>query len=113
MPILIPDRTRANFNLSNTLLVASLLCLCLAEAFVIRHLWLSPATTLHRHRGFDLPFLIWIPLFCAFLFLQAIRRRSRDGHISPPVATNLSSGVALLILVAYLIITRFAQIAFR
>jgi hypothetical protein len=95
MPILIPLRTRADFRLSNTFLVASLFCMCVAEGFMIRRLWLRPITALHAHRGFDLPFLVWIPLFCAFLFLQVVRRRSRDGHISPPVATNLSSGNAL------------------
>lgn len=113
MPILIPVRTRADFRLSNTFVIASLFCLGLTEAFMIRRLWLRPVTTVHAHRGFDLPFLVWIPLFCAYFFLQVIRRRSGEGQISPQVATSLSSGVALLVLIAYLIITRFAQITFH
>lgn len=95
MPLLIPVRTRANFRLSNAFLIASLFCMCVAETFMIRRLWLRPTTSLHVYRGFDLPFLVWVPLFCAVLVLQMIKRRSKDGDISPLVATNLSSGFAV------------------
>jgi hypothetical protein len=85
----------------------------LAEAFMIRGLWFRPAPIFHRIRGFDLPFLVWIPAFGAFLFLQLIRKRAKEGRINPALATSLSTGLALLLLAAYLLITRFAQIAFR
>jgi len=113
MPSFVPVRTRATFDLSTTLFVASLLCMFLAEAFIIRGLWFHPAPLFHRIRGFDLPYLVWIPAFGTFCFLQLIRRQMRDGRINPATASSLSTGLALLLLVAYLLITRFAQIAFR
>ncbi|MGC1424280.1 MAG: hypothetical protein WA815_18140, partial [Terracidiphilus sp.] len=67
----------------------------------------------HRTRGYDLPFLAWIPAFGAYLFLLLIRKQTRDGRLSPAIASSLSTGLALLILVAYLLITRCAQIAYR
>ncbi len=109
----LPVRTRPAFELSTTLFVASLLCMFLAEAFMIRGLWFRTAPILHRTRGFDLPFLVWIPAFGTFLFLLLIRRQTRQGRISPAIAGSLSTGLALLLLVAYLLITRCAQIAFR
>lgn len=113
MPSVAPVRSRASFDLSNTLFVASLFCMVVTEVFVIRGLWYRRASASHAHGGFDLPFLVWIPGGAAFLFLQIIRKRMREGHITPQVATSLSSGLALLLLLAYLLITRFAQIAFR
>ena len=113
MPSFLPVRSRQTFDLSATLFVASLLCMFLAEAFMIRGLWFRAAPVLHRMRGFDLPFLVWIPAFGAFLFLLLIRKQTREGRISPAIASSLSSGLALLLLAAYLLITRCVQIAFR
>lgn len=113
MSTFVPFRGRPAFDLSNSLFVASLLCLFLAEAFMIRGLWFRPVPDLHRLHGFDLPFLVWIPAFGSLIFLQAIRKRMREGRISPSLATSISTGLSLLLLIAYLLITRFAQIAFR
>ena len=112
MPGFIPARSRSAFGLSTTLFTASLLCMFLTEAFMIRRLWLRPAA-IHPHPGFDLPFLVWIPAFFAFIFMQILRRRTRDGRIHPALADSLCTGLAFLLLAAYLLITRFAQIAFR
>lgn len=112
MPSLLPTRSRASFDLSNTFFVAALFCMGITEAFVISGLRFHGAAN-HRHGGFDLPFLVWIPSGTALLFLQLIRKRTKEGHITPTVATTLSSGLAFLLLVAYLLITGFAQIAFR
>jgi hypothetical protein len=109
----IPARHRQTFDLSMTLFVASLLCMFLAQAFMIQGLWFRTGTAFHRIRGFDLPFLVWIPAFGAFLFLLLIRKQTREGRISPVIASSLSTGLALLLLVAYLLITRCVQIAFR
>jgi hypothetical protein len=84
-----------------------------AEAFMIRGLWFPVAPVFHRIRGFDLPYLVWIPAFGAFLFLLLIRKQTRAGRISPVIASSLSTGLAMLLLSAYLLITRCAQIAFR
>ena len=113
MPSFAPVRSRRTFDLSTTIFIASLLCMFLAEAFMIRGLWFRPTPIFHRIRGFDLPFLVWIPAFGAFLFLQLIRKQTKEGRINPALATSLSTGLALLLLAAYLLITRFAQIAFR
>jgi hypothetical protein len=113
MPSLLPVKSRASFDLSNTCFIASLFCVAVAEAFMIRGLWFRPVSGFHRHGGFDLPFLVWIPVSIAFLFLQVIRKRMRQGHITPRVASSLSSSLALLLLLTYLLIARFAQIAFR
>ena len=43
MPSFLPVRTRPTFDLSTTLFVASLLCMFLAEAFMIRGLWFRTA----------------------------------------------------------------------
>ena len=113
MPSFLPVRARPAFDLSTTLFIASLLCMFLAEAFMIRGLWFRTTPIFHRARGFDLPFLVWIPAFGTFLFLLLIRRQTKQGRISPAIASNLSTGLALLLLAAYLLITRCAQIAFR
>ena len=113
MPSFVPVRIRPAFDLSTTLFVASLLCMFVAEAFMIRGLWFPAGPVFHRIRGFDLPYLVWIPAFGAFLFLKLIRRQTKQGRINPALATSLSTGLALLLLAAYLLITRCAQIAFR
>ena len=113
MPNFVPARSRSVFDLSTTFFTASLLCMFLAESFMIRRLWFRPAPTGHPHRGFDLPFLVWIPAFCAFVFLQILRKQTREGRISRALADSMCTGLAFLLLAAYLLITRFAQIAFR
>ena len=113
MPSFVPARNRSAFNLSTTLFAASLVCMFLAEAFMIRRLWFKPAQTGHPPRGFDLPFLVWIPSLFAFILLQILRRQTREGRINPALADSLCTGLTFLLLAAYLLITRFAQIAFR
>jgi hypothetical protein len=113
MPSFVPARIRPAFDLSTTLFTASLFCMFLAEAFMIRRLWFRPAPTGHPLRGFDLPFLVWIPAFCAFVFLQILRKQTKEGRINPALGNGMCTGLAFLSLAAYLLITRFAQIAFR
>ncbi len=102
----------ANASFSTPLFVSSLLCLCLSEAFMIRGLWFRPQPPVHRLRGFDLPFLAWIPGLAAFMLKLAIRSRLRSGEITPSMAGYLDSGLSILVLVTYLLITRLAEIAF-
>ena len=109
MPSLLAVRSRVNFDLSNFLFVASLLCMFLAEAFLIRGLWYRHLA----HRRFDLPLLVWTPAVGEFFLLLNIRRSAKEGHLSPSFAAKLSSGVATVLLVAYLLITRFAQVLMR
>jgi hypothetical protein len=109
----VPARFRPAFDLSTALFIATLFCMFLAEAFMIRRLWFNPIPVAHPHRGLDLPFLVWIPAFLTFIFLQVLRRHTRAGRINPALAGGLCNGLAFLVLAAYLLITRFAQIAFR
>ena len=113
MPISTPASQKGRFALSTQLFLASLICLCLDEAFTIRGLWFRSQPAHHVLRGFDLPFLVWTPALGASLLMLSVRRMTRRGQISPALAANLNSGVALLLLVAYLLMTRLAQIAFR
>lgn len=113
MPFAVPTSSRARFALSTPLFVASLVCMCLDEAFAIRALWFRSYPTMHAVHGSDLPFLVWTPALGAFLLMQSIRRMSRRGQISAPLAESLSSGIGILLLTAYLLMTRLAQIAFR
>lgn len=108
-----PLASRSRFALSRPLAIASLACLCLDEAFAIRGLWFSPQPMHHHQRGFDLPFLVWIPALVGFVLIRAIRRMAQRGQIKISVAENISSGVSLLLLCAYLLMTRLAQIVFR
>ena len=108
-----PARLRSRFALSKPLFVASLACLCLDEAFAIHGLWFRRHPVDYRLRGFDLPFLVWIPALVAFLLSYSIRRMARRGQISIPLAASLDSGVSLLLLISYLLITRLTQIVFR
>lgn len=104
---------RGRFVFSTPLFIASLVCLGLDEAFAIRGLWFRSHPAHHVLRGFDLPFLVWTPAFGALLLILSIGRMTRRGQISPSLAADLRSGVALLLLIAYLLMTRLAQIAFR
>jgi hypothetical protein len=113
MPITSPASYKGRFAYSNYLFLASLICLCLDEAFAIRGLWFRSQPAHHALRGFDLPYLVWTPALGASALMFSIRRMTRRGQISPPLAASLNSGVALLLLVAYLLMTRLAQIAFR
>jgi hypothetical protein len=108
-----PASSKGRFAFSKPLFFASLVCLCLNEAFTIRGLWFRSQPAHHAPRGFDLPFLVWTPAFGALLIMLGIRRMTRRGQISPSLAASLSSGVALLLLIASLLMTRLAEIAFR
>jgi len=113
MPGFIPVRSRVRFDLSNLLFIASLLCMCLAEAFIIRGVWFVGASAIRPHHRIDLPLLVWTPALGEFMLLRTLRRHTKDGELSPALAVKLSSGLGCLMLIAYLLITRFAQITFR
>lgn len=113
MLVAAPASYKSRPGFSAPLFLASLVCLGLDEAFAIRGLWFRSQPAHHVLRGFDFPFLVWIPALGALVIMLSIRRMMRRGQISPSLAASLSSGVALLVLVAYLLMTRLAQIAFR
>jgi hypothetical protein len=108
-----PLARKTGFDVSNILFLASLVCVCLTEAFIIRGLWFRPVPPSHTLRGFDLPFLVWIPAMGALSLKQGIRKLFKKGEVSPALAVSLTSGLSILLLMTYLLITRLAQIAFR
>ncbi len=108
-----PLARKAGFDVSNILFLASLICVCLTEAFMIRGLWNKPVSPTHTLRGFDLPFLVWIPALGALSLKQGIRKLFKKGEVSPALAGTLTPGLSILLLMTYLLITRLAQIAYR
>ena len=113
MLISAPASYKGRSAFSTPLFLASLGCLCLDEAFAIRGLWFRSQPAHHALQGFDLPFLVWTPALGALILMMSIRRMTRRGQINPSLAGSLSSGVALLSLVTYLLMTRLSQIGFR
>lgn len=113
MPTTAPASYKGRFAFSTPLFLASLVCLCLDEAFAIHGLWFRSHPADHALRGFDLPFLVWTPAVGGFLLMLNLRRMARRGQISPSLAASLTLSVGLLLLIAYLLMTRLAQIAFR
>jgi hypothetical protein len=113
MSISAPAPSKGRFAFSRPLFIASLICLCLSEAFAIRGLWFRAQPAHHVLRGFDLPFLVWTPAFGTLVLMLGIRRMTQRGQINPALAAILSSGICLLLLIASLLMTRMAQIAFR
>jgi hypothetical protein len=108
-----PLARKAGFDLSNVLFLASLICVCLTEAFMIRGLWFRVSPPTHTLRGFDLPFLVWIPALGALSLKQGIRKLFKKGEVGSALAVTLTSGLSILLLTTYLLITRLAQIAYR
>jgi hypothetical protein len=108
-----PLARKAGFDVSNILFLAALICVCLTEAFMIRGLWFRTLPPTHKLRGFDLPFLVWIPALGAWSLKQGIHKLFKKGEVSPALAATLTSGLSILLLMTYLLITRLAQIAYR
>jgi hypothetical protein len=100
-------------NFSTTFFITGLLCLGLLEAFIIRGLWLSANSSVHHLRGFELPFLVWIPAASALVLRRYIGKALQRGQISADFAANLDSGLCILLLMTYLLMTRLAEIYFR
>ena len=70
-------------------LLASLICMFLAEAFMIRGLWYKPVSPIiHTLRGFDLPFLVWIPASGRCRLQQVIRKQTKKGEVEPGVSRH-------------------------
>jgi hypothetical protein len=113
MPIAAPASSRSRFGLTAPLFVSSLLCMLVTEAFTIHGLWFRSHPPSHPNRGLDILLFAWIPAFAAFLLLAGLRRLVRNRQLSAALASTLSSGIGLLLLIAYFLISRLAQHAFR
>jgi hypothetical protein len=103
---------RAGFDLSTSLIVLSLLAMCLCEAYMIRGVWIRHTPFHGRVRGSELPFLIWVPAFAGLLLRFSIRKRLERGEIRRSLAAYLNTWLGGLLLVAYLLMARLAEIIF-
>ena len=112
MPTSNSIRHRHMHDWSTPLFVIAFLVMCLCETFIVRGLWFRVLPGAHR-RGSDLAFLIWIPYFVGLILRTAIAKRVKKDDISAAVAAQINSGLGGVLLVAYLLMTRLAQFAFR
>jgi hypothetical protein len=103
---------KAGFDLSNSLFVLSFLAMCLCEAYVIRGVWIAHTPFHGRARGSELPFLIWVPAVAVLMLRLAIGKRMEKAEIRPSLAANLNAWVGGVLLLAYLLMARMAEIIF-
>lgn len=113
MPTLDSVKHRSAFDMSNALFVSSFLLMCLCEAYIIRGLWFRQGVAHHIVRGTDLPLLIWIPCIAGIALRFAIGRRMKKGEISAFAAVVFNNGIGAVLLLAYLLMARLAEVAFN
>lgn len=105
-------KDKAGFELSTSLFVLAVFAMCLCEAYLIQGIWIRHTPIHGRVRGEELPFLIWAPAIAGFMLRLAIRTRSERGEIRPSIASFLNTWLGGVLLVAYLLIARLAEIMF-
>jgi hypothetical protein len=105
-------RHKAGFDLSTSLFVFSFFAMCLCEAYLIQAIWISHTPIHGRVRGAELPFLIWVPAMAGLMLRLVIRMRSHRGEIRPSLASFLNTWLGGVLLVAYLLMARLAEIMF-
>ena len=103
---------KAGLDLSTSLFVLSFVAMCLCEAYVIRGVWIAHATFHGKVRGSELPFLIWMPVFAGLMLRLVIRKRMERAEIRPSLAADLNTWVGGVLLLAYLLMARMAEIIF-
>jgi hypothetical protein len=86
--------------------------LCLVEWNVIHGLWFT-----HRSSDtfdmFSLPLIVLLPSVMALAAILAVRKLSRKGQIQPTAAGRVAQIIGGLVFIAYLVMLRLAEIAFR
>jgi hypothetical protein len=103
---------KTTFDLSNALFVLAALSMCLCEIYVIRGASFGHAVINGRIRGKELPYLIWIPAFAAFMLRLSVGKKLRRAEIRPSLAAYLNTWMGAVLLVAYLLIARLAEIIY-
>jgi hypothetical protein len=100
------------FDISSALFVVVLILMCLCEMYIIRGLWFRQTPSPHGMRGSDLAFAVWCPGIAGFMLRLAIGKRLKKAKISSHAAALLNTCLGGLLLMAYLLMARFAEIAF-
>jgi len=103
-------RHKAGFDLSTSLFVFSFFAMCLCEAYPIQTIWIRHTLIHGRVRGKELPFLIWVPAMAGLMLRLVIRTRSQRGEIRPSIASFLNTWLGGVLLLAYLLMARLAEI---
>ncbi len=104
---------KSAFDMSNALFVSAFLLMCLCEAYIIRALWFRQGAGHHGGRGTDLPFLIWVPCIAGIALRFAIGNRTKKGEISAFAGSVFNNGIGAVLLLAYLLMARLAEVAFN
>jgi hypothetical protein len=103
---------KAGFDLSTSLFVLALLVMALCEAYAIQGVLFRHIAFAGRVRGKELPYLIWIPAFFAIMVRVDIAKRMRRFEIRPSVAAYFNGWLGGVLLIAYLLIARLAEIIY-
>jgi hypothetical protein len=103
---------KAGFDLSTSFFVLSVFAMCLCEAYLIQSIWIRHTLIHGRVRGAELPFLIWMPAAAGFMLRLSIKKRSEKGGIRPSIASFLNTWLGGVLLLAYLLMARLAEIIF-
>lgn len=105
-------RRGPGFGISTALFVVAFLLMCVCEAYAITGLWLGQAPTWRGIKGADLPFLLWVPCAAGIALRFAIGKRLKKGEITPSTAGLLNISIGGLLVMAYSLMVRLAEVAF-
>jgi len=100
------------FGISSALFIGAFLLVCLCEGYTIYGLWFSQAPALRGIKGADLPFLLWVPCLAGIALRFAIGKRFQKAEITPATASLLNLSLGGLLLMAYALMVRLAEVAF-
>jgi len=103
---------KRGFDLSNSLFVLALIAMVLCEAYVIQGVLLRHVLLNGRVRGNELPYLIWIPAIAGLMVRFDVNRRLKRLEIRPSLAAYFNSWLGGVLLIAYLLIARLAEIIY-
>lgn len=113
MPVDGPLKTRPAFwGISTALFAGAFLLMCICEAYTIPGLWFGQAPPWRSIKGADLPFLLWVPCVAGIALRFAIGKRLKKGEITPSTASLLNISIGGLLLMAYSLMVRLAEVAF-
>jgi hypothetical protein len=94
----------------NYLIAFLMMCICLAE--VIHGLWFVGGAPLGTFKRILIPCLVFVPGFLGFAMGFQIKMLSKGAKIGPNAAASLSLSLGTLLVIAYIAITKLAEIAF-
>jgi hypothetical protein len=103
---------KRGFDLSNSLFLFALVVMVLCEAYVIQGVLSRHVLLNGRVRGKELPYLMWIPAFIGLTVRREIAKRVKRAEIRSSLAAYLNSWLGGVLLIAYLLIARLAEIVF-